>query len=245
LGTTGATGATAATDFTITIPNTSATDLLSPVAFRNSLTPSAILDVADPTTIASNVQNAFVVGLVIASPTVGSGNVTYQFAGEHTFTNADINNITGSSNFVPGDTYYLGPAGTLTTTRPTTVGQYRVVVGQAIDRTTLFIDPSAPELITADTTIAASVASGATFNSNVGFASVTSLGAGHYRLITTDTTKPDANTIANVSPISTLTPILITYQFGLGGAGTVDVFTYNQAGVSQNNPFSIQLVQLV
>ena len=81
-------------------------------------------------------------GLVVNTIITGaSGNVATD--GMFTLTTAQWNTITGgSSGLTAGANYFLSAttAGGLTTTPPSTVGQYVVRVGQALSTTTMAIN---------------------------------------------------------------------------------------------------------
>lgn len=53
----------------------------------------------------------------------------------------------GSGGLVPGARYYLGALGALTTTPPSTPGQYVCHVGSAISAVTMLVDPQPPILL--------------------------------------------------------------------------------------------------
>jgi len=57
--------------------------------------------------------------------------------------------VAGTIALTPGATYFLDPstAGRITTTAPTTAGQYVVRVGRAVDATTLDIEIELPILL--------------------------------------------------------------------------------------------------
>ena len=86
---------------------------------------------------ANNVATTKVVALV-QEPSIASGaSGAYQTSGVLTAT--DWTAATGSASLTAGADYFLDPAvaGRLTTTPPTTVGQYLVFIGQAISATEL------------------------------------------------------------------------------------------------------------
>jgi hypothetical protein len=89
---------------------------------------------------------AQVAGLSITDTAPGG---TCQFLSEGRIERSDWSSITGSVNLSAGVFYYLDPstAGRLTSTAPSTPGQYVVRIGRAIDTTTLDIEIELPILL--------------------------------------------------------------------------------------------------
>lgn len=92
-----------------------------------------------------------VVGLVAASPSIGTGaSGAVQVAGILTLTTAQWDAICGTSGGLTANTtYFLDPAtaGKLTSTVPTTVGQYVAEVGRSLSTTELEIKIQQPMLL--------------------------------------------------------------------------------------------------
>jgi hypothetical protein len=99
----------------------------------------------DPAQADSSIT-AQVVGLSITDVSAGE---TCQFLSEGRIEQSDWSGITGSSNLSAGVFYYLDPssAGRLTSTAPTTPGQYVVRIGRAVDVSTLDIEIELPILL--------------------------------------------------------------------------------------------------
>ena len=53
----------------------------------------------------------------------------------------------GGAAFTPGDRYFLNTAGTISTTPPSATGNYVVLVGEALDTTTLALNIDVPVLL--------------------------------------------------------------------------------------------------
>lgn len=72
-----------------------------------------------------------------------------EFATSGLLASADWTAVTGSTTLTAGSIYYLSAttAGQLTTTAPSTVGQYVQVIGIAIDTTTMLINIKSPILL--------------------------------------------------------------------------------------------------
>ena len=89
---------------------------------------------------------AQVAGLSLIDITSGG---TCQFISEGSIERSDWSSITGSVNLSAGVFYYLDPstAGRLTSTAPSTPGQYVVRIGRAINTTTLDIEIELPILL--------------------------------------------------------------------------------------------------
>ena len=89
---------------------------------------------------------AQVAGLSITDTASGG---TCQFLSEGRIERSDWSSITGSVNLSAGVFYYLDPstAGRITSTAPTTPGQYVVRLGRATDTTTLDIEIELPILL--------------------------------------------------------------------------------------------------
>lgn len=98
--------------------------------YTKATTHVALAKAVTPTQIVS--------GLATADCIVGA-SCTYQF--DETLTLADWTNVIGAATLTTDSYYYLDPSnfGKLTSTAPTTTGQYVVEVGKALDTVTLEI----------------------------------------------------------------------------------------------------------
>jgi hypothetical protein len=87
-----------------------------------------------------------VVGLSLADVAAGIG---CSYITEGQVERSDWTQVAGTANLSPGATYFLDPstAGRITTTAPTTAGQYVVRIGRAVDTVTLDIEIELPILL--------------------------------------------------------------------------------------------------
>lgn len=95
---------------------------------------------------ADSQSTADVVGLVQVDCLAGE---TCRYLTEGSIERMDWVTIAGTSDLSPGSTYFLDPAnaGKLTTTAPTTAGQFVVRVGRAVNVRTLDIEVELPILL--------------------------------------------------------------------------------------------------
>lgn len=103
---------------------------------------SATCDLAQ----ADSINTTKAVGLATTDVTAGAAG---QYQTEGTITKADWTTVTGAAALTPGAYYYLSEAtpGGLTSTAPTTIGQFVVAVARALSTTQLDIEIAQPILL--------------------------------------------------------------------------------------------------
>jgi len=95
---------------------------------------------------ADSISTSELIGLMLSASTASGGNGIVVCDGVLTLTTTEWNAIVGTAGLVTASVYYLDPttAGKMTTTAPTTPGQWIVRVGYAISLTQMNIELQPP-----------------------------------------------------------------------------------------------------